>query len=469
MFFGRITRLRHSLAFRLTLWYAAVFVLMAATTFAVIYLLLDSAFKERIDKDLLAQTRELKSVYALEGSGMLQRAAVFQVQTAGEKKMFFRLFYTSGMVFASSGIPYAREVGIDRRAVDAVLHGQDPYFVTLSLSHPNVRRLRIIYSRMGSGIILQLGYAPDNEIRLMQAFQRTFLSIMTVLLVLAIVVGWFMARRALSGVAELTRTARQISKDDLESRVPVAGRHDEVDMLAVTFNHMLDRIQSLVIGTRQMNDNIAHDLRSPVTRIRGLAEVTLLNARALDDYQQMAASTVEECDRLLAMINTMLTISRTESGISPIARQDVDFSAVVAEACDLFKVPVEDRGLRMETRIDTGLQVSGDRHLLQRLVSNLLDNAIKYTDPPGTVTVKLSPEKGGGLCLSVADTGIGIPGSDQYRIFERFFQGDPSRSQGGAGLGLSLVRSIVTAHEGRITVHSTPGEGSTFTVHLPSA
>lgn len=467
MYFGRINKLLHTLAFRLTLWYAAMFIITAATAFTLIYVIIDSAFQERIDGDLLAQSREFESIYAMQGIEMLQRTAILQVQNAGEKKMFFRLFYTSGVVFASSSMSYWRHVGINRHAVEAVLNGNDPYYTTL-LETGSQRRLRIIYSRIGGRIILQLGYFPENEQRLLQYFKRIFFITMTVLLMTAVIVGWFMARRALSGVATLTRTARQISKDDLESRVPVARRHDEIDSLAVTFNNMLDRIQSLVTATRQMNDNIAHDLRSPITRIRGLAEVTLLNARHIDDYAQMAASTIEECDRLLDMINTMLTISRTESGISSVARDKVDFSALVRDACELFKVPAEDRRLQLKNHTEDGVFVHGDPQLLQRVVANLLDNAIKYTEPQGSITVELFNSENGVVRLSISDTGIGIPEKDRHRVFDRFFRGDLSRSQAGSGLGLSLARAIVTAHGGDLVFDSAPGAGSTFTVKLPA-
>lgn len=467
MYFGRINKLLHTLAFRLTLWYAAIFILTAATAFALIYVFIDSAFQERIDQDLLAQSREFESIYAMEGIEMLQRTAVLQVQNAGEKKMFFRLFYTSGVVFASSSMSYWRHVGINRHAVIGVLNGIDPYYTTL-LEPGDQRRLRIIYTRIGSRMILQLGYFPENEERLLQSFKRVFIVTMTVLLMTAVIVGWFMARRALSGVATLTRTARQISKDDLESRVPVARRHDEIDSLAVTFNHMLDRIQSMVTATQQMNDNIAHDLRSPITRIRGLAEITLLNAEHIEEFVQMAASTIEECDRLLDMINTMLTISRTESGISSITREKVDFTAMVRDACELFKVSAEDRQLRLENHVEDGIHVHGDSQLLQRMVSNLIDNAIKYTDSGGDIVVELSNNQNGLIHLCVSDTGIGIPEKDRDRIYQRFFRGDLSRSQAGSGLGLSLVRAIVTAHEGDLSMDSALGKGSTFSVWLPA-
>jgi heavy metal sensor kinase len=305
------------------------------------------------------------------------------------------------------------------------------------------------------------------EGQLLQAFKRLFVLIMSGLLIVSAGIGWFMARRALSGVATVTRTAQQISEVDLDARVPIQRRHNEIDLLADTFNQMLDRIQILVTGIRQMNDNIAHDLRSPITRIRGLAEVTLTSQQNIDDYQQMAASTIEECDCLLDMINTMLTISRTEREIAPDERHPINLGALVQDACELFQPLAEDKAIELAFEIHADGMIMGDRSMLQRLVANLIDNAIKYTDDGGKVELSLHSRGGGRLLLQVADNGIGIETEDLTRIFDRFYRGDHSRSQEGAGLGLSLARAIARAHGADIRVQSTAGSGSTFTVDFP--
>lgn len=473
MFFGKISRLRHALAFRLTLWYAGIFVLSASIAFVLFYLHITSVIRQKTDNDLLSQANELAVIYMLQGVDMLQRTAILQAQAAGEKKMFFRLFYPSGVVFSSSNMSYWKSIGIDRTAVEALISGEPRFFSTQQVNEEGSQEnVRVLYARIGGSIILQLGYSLETERKILQAFNQIFFTTMAALLALAIAIGWFMARRALSGVATVTRIAQQISEEDLNQRVPVKHRHeehDEIDRMAVTFNQMLDRIQILIQGIGQMNDNIAHDLRSPITRIRGLAEVTLTNARQTEDYEQMAASTVEECDRLLDMINTMLTISRTESGITPIERLPVDLSAVISGACDLFQALAEDRGLNLTCESGDHITVAGDQAMLQRLVANLIDNAIKYTQPGGRIQVRLSAADSDGVRLQIADSGIGIAPQDQERIFQRFFRGDQSRSQGGAGLGLSLAQAIARAHGGQITLKSIPGQGSTFRVDLPKA
>lgn len=465
MFSGRIDGLRHTLAFRLTLWYALVFIVSSVIVFSLFYILITSVMQRRIDADLRTQGNEFASVYALQGVDMLERAAKLYAQAAGEKKMFYRLFYSSGVVFASSNMAYWKDVGIDRRAIESILAGENHTFVTHALSSGQ-DQARVIYARIGPTVLLQLGYAMTEEQRLLLNFKQIFALTMSGLLIVAVLAGWFMARRALSGIGRLTRTARRISESDLEARVPVRHGHTEIGQLAVTFNQMLDRIRDMVAATRQMNDNIAHDLRSPITRMRGLAEVTLTQKPEPEAYRQMAVSTIEECDRLLDMLNTMLAISRTESGVSLPGRMPVDLSLLVADACELFQPLAEDRRLRLKKSVAQGIGIKGDQPMIQRMVANLIDNAIKYTDGGGRVTVRLAPSGSEHACLSVSDTGVGIAPEEQPRIFDRFYRSDQSRSQEGAGLGLSLAQVIARAHGARIEVESDPGRCTTFSVRL---
>jgi signal transduction histidine kinase len=268
-------------------------------------------------------------------------------------------------------------------------------------------------------------------------------------------------------VEQVTRTAQRIADGRLAERVPVKPRGDEIDQLALTFNRMLDRIESLVTGIKEMTDNIAHDLKSPITRIRGQAEVALTSGGAPADLELMAASAVEECDRLLEMINTMLFISRTESGVAQPERQTVDVSALVDDACSLFLALAEEKQITLDWRAPPGIAMTGDTRMVQRMLGNLLDNAIKYTPQGGRVSVDVSRHGEAGVAIAVKDTGEGIRAEDLPHIFERFYRADPSRSLGGSGLGLSFARAVARAHGGDIHVESAPARGSTFTAVFP--
>jgi len=322
---------------------------------------------------------------------------------------------------------------------------------------------------IGTGVILQIGYSMEADSRFIDAFKNIFLITMVLLLGLAAGVGWFMARRAVSGVEAVTRTAREISGGTLDKRVPVGTRGDEIDQLAATFNQMLGRIQALITEIKEMSDNIAHDLKSPITRIRGMAEVTLATGKGIEEYENMAAGTVEECDRLLDMINTMLMITKTESGVHQLDYQQVDMAHLIRDACELMETVAEDRGLSLACQTPESLPLVGDPRMIQRILANILDNAIKYTPSKGAVKVSLFEKDGREALVTVQDTGMGIPPDDLPHIFERFYRCDQSRSEPGTGLGLSLARAFARAHHGDITVTSTPGQGSTFTLTLPKA
>ena len=463
---NKIADIRHTLAFRLTLWYAGIFILSAGLAFLFFYLLITSVMRQQTDQGLSSEVRTLSSILQSRGLEAVKRQAFLQAQAAGEKKIFIRLLYITGQVFSSSNMSYWRDIGINKAAVNRLLESRTAVFDTIKIPDRK-HKIRVLYAVLGPGLILQLGQSMENHTRIIEVFRKVFITTMLILFALAVVVGWFMARRALGGVEAVTWTARRISEGSLEKRVPVKNRADEIDQLALTFNQMLDRIETLVTGIQEMSDNIAHDLKSPITRIRGIAEVSLTSDSSLKEYESMAAGTIEECDRLLEMINTMLMISRTEAGVNQLDCQQLDIANLVRDACDIFQSSAEDKGLTMVYNGPEHISLYGDIRLIQRMVANLLDNAIKYTPANGTIDVTLSSSSDQSVQLAIKDNGMGISGQDLERIFERFFRCDPSRSQAGTGLGLSFARAVVRAHNGNITVASTVGEGSAFTVILP--
>jgi heavy metal sensor kinase len=468
MFLKRINSIRHTLAFRLTLWYAGIFMLTSCVAFLFFYFLITSVIRDRTDQDLLGEARTLSSILKVQGMKAVRRQIIFEAQAAGEKKIFFRLLSLDGQEFSSSNMSYWRDIGVGKAAIEQLIGKNRPVFNTVSLPDRK-HNIRVLYAIVGRNIILQLGQSMENYTRFIEAFRKIFVTTMASLFIFAAIIGWFMARRALAGVEAVTRTARQISESSLKERVPVKKYQDEVDQLAITFNQMLDRIQTLVTGIREMSDNIAHDLKSPITRIRGISEVSLTTGTSEEEYENMAASTVEECDRLLDMINTMLVISKTEAGVNKLDARELDIGAVVRDACELFRSSAEDKDLRLVCDVAGNFSISGDNRMIQRMIANLLDNAIKYTPAGGSVEVTVNTGNQDAVTIAVKDTGIGISEKDIPHIFERFYRCDPSRSEAGIGLGLSFARAIARAHGGDISVFSKPEQGSTFTVTFPGA
>jgi len=459
--------LRNTLAFRLTLWYAGIFTVSSCVAFLLFYTLITSWIRDRTDQELLGQVNRFSTLLAAEGIEAVKNGAVIEAQAAGVKKVFFRLLSLNGQAFSSSNMSYWKNITVSGTAIKELLRGSNPVYETITIPDRK-EKVRILYALLSRSIILQVGEAMESYSRFLDAFKGIFIITMTFLIFVAAGIGWFMARRAVSGVEAVTRTAQRISGGTLEDRVPVKTQGDEIDQLAVTFNQMLDRIQTLLTEIKEMSENLAHDLRSPITRIRGIAEVTLTNGKSLSEYESMAANTIEECDRLLDMINTMLMISKTESGVDKLSSEEIDLAGLVREVCELFEPPAEDKGVTLSCNVPVRSHLVGDTRMIQRMLSNLLDNAIKYTPSGGTVTVSVS-EDDTRVIISVKDTGYGISPSDLPRVFERFYRSDQSRSQSGIGLGLSLARAIARAHGGEITGTSTPNQGSTFTVTLPKS
>jgi heavy metal sensor kinase len=468
MSLGKILRLPNTLAFRLTLWYGGIFTLCSGVAFLLFYTLITSVLQEQTDQELLAQAQRFSTLLAGDGIGTVNNSAVIEAQAAGEKKVFFRLLNLTGEVFSSSNMSYWKDINVDVGAIEKLLRGSGPILETITIPNRS-DEVRILYAMLSPSVIVQVGQAMESQARLLDAFKRIFIITMSFLILLAAGVGWFMARRAVSDIEAVTHTAQKISGGSLQERVPVKPRGDEIDQLATTFNQMVDRIQTLLTEIKEMSDNIAHDLRSPVTRIRGTAEVTLTTGKSLGDYENMAASTIEDCDRLLDMINTMLLISKTEAGVEKPSREEVDIAALIRQACEIFQPIAEDKNVRLSHRAAEKTLIFGDTRMLQRMLSNILDNGVKYTPSGGKIKVSLTESESRDLVISVNDTGVGISKADLPRIFERFYRCDQSRSQPGTGLGLSLARAIARAHGGDITVTSTVNQGSNFNITLPKA
>jgi heavy metal sensor kinase len=467
MFLNKLNKLRKTLAFRLTLWYSGIFILFSLISFILFFYLITSVIKENTDQDLHKEIRSFSTVMALEGIDAVKQFIILESQASGEKQVFFRLLYSNGIVFSSSNMSHWKDIGFSRDAIVNLLSGSSSIFNTIKIEkikHP----VRVVYGLISPDTVLQVGYSMESYSKLIENLKKQFIMVMSALFIVGAITGLFMARKALKGVEDVTATARLISQGDLEKRVPVKGREDEIDQLAITFNLMLDKIQSLITGIKEMSDNIAHDLRSPIARIRGVAEVSLTTDASKEDLRDTAGSTIEECDRLLYMINTMLFISKTEAGVAELYFEKIDIKHLVEGAISLFQPTAEDRSIVLSSDIKGYGSIDGDLQMIQRALSNLIDNAIKYTEPNGDVNVTLLNDNDKNMVeIDVSDSGSGISKKDRPFIFDRFFRGDKSRSQMGTGLGLSLARTIARAHGGDILFNENKTKGSSFLLKLP--
>jgi len=286
-------------------------------------------------------------------------------------------------------------------------------------------------------------------------------------LILAIGVGAALAKAALSPIDRITKTARQIRAEGLNRRLNLSGPEDEVTRLANAFDEMLDRLETAFQRERQFTADVSHELRTPLTVIKGTAEVAL-RGKDPQEYAEALTTADGEVDRMSNIINALLTLARADAGQQQFETDTVNMKELVEDACATFTPLAAKKGISLDAEAEESVEVYGDRERLRQLLHNLVANAVNYTPSGGAVTISLGKD-GDWAKITVIDTGAGIPEDDLPHIFDRFYRVDSARSrgEGGAGLGLSIVKWIAEAHGGKIDVESEVGKGSTFTVWLP--
>src|SRR5215471_16812368 len=292
---------------------------------------------------------------------------------------------------------------------------------------------------------------------------------LAIVIVLGVAGGFFVTRRVLKRVDAMTETTRKIMDGDLAGRLPIAGTGDELDRLASNLNAMLERIEALMRGLKEVSDNIAHDLKTPLTRLRNRCEEALRNAKNEADYRAALEATIEESDGLIRTFNALLMIARAESGQARDNMTEFDASAIARDVGELYEPVAEEKGIALKVEAPVAAPVHGNRELVSQALANLIDNAIKYAGTngklngmPAEIVVRADTE-GERITLSVADRGPGIADADRARVVERFVRLEQSRSEPGSGLGLSLASAVARLHGGELKLEDNhPGLRSTI-------
>ena len=462
MFSKKIRSLGNSLLFRLTILYTLTFTLLAIISFSVLYYQIYLVTMDRMDLELLEDTEKYPEYLDNLGLAGLKKKMFADAESENPNEEFVRLIDFNGKILAATDM--SSWGPIDKTNIVGELKGNEIKYIFRTITLPeDDGKARMISAVIGHDTILQIGESLGDADEYLEIFRNLFSILTGFLIITSAIIGWYLARRALTDMADVTQTAQDISRGSYDRRVEVKGQFKEIERLGTTFNKMLDRIQILLRSMKEINDNIAHDLRSPLARIRGIAEMTLTDEKSLNDYKEMAVNTIEECDSLIDMINTMLDITEAEAGVNGTTDEEFDVVTIISEACELFRPIADAKGIELTYSLSDALPFQGGKKKMQRIVTNILENAIKYTPARGKVAVSATAENGE-IQISINDTGIGIPSDDLPRIFERFYRCDRSRPQGGVGLGLSLAKAYTESMNGIIHVDSAQDQGSTFTL-----
>ena len=441
-------KLFRTTTFKLTLVYLTVFALFAVFLLGYFAWNTQRLFTDQITATVDAEVNGLAEQYRTGGLRQLVMAVDQRSRHAGSSLYLVTTPTGDGLAGNVSSLPTGT---LDKPGwTETEYHRlEDPE----GLSHRGLVRV----FQLAGGFRLLVGRDLDDRERLHHIISSAGRWSIALVVVLGLAGGFFVTRRVLKRVDAMTETTRTIVAGDLTGRLPVAGTGDELDRLAENLNAMLERIEALMHGLKEVSDNIAHDLKTPLTRLRNRAEEALRTAKGEADYRAALERTIEESDALMRTFNALLMIARAESGHAREDMTDFDAAEIARGIGELYEPLAEQKGLALKVEVPGPIMVRGNRELVSQALSNLVDNAIKYAAPDKAagesgeceIVVKAGSEDDR-VILAVSDRGPGIPEADRPRVVERFVRLEHSRSQPGSGLGLSLAAAVARLHGGEL-------------------
>ncbi|HEY4313566.1 MAG TPA: ATP-binding protein [Pirellulales bacterium] len=468
MRFRRLRDVFRSLRFRLTLWNTAVVLLTVVCTLMGVREALRFALRHEIDQllreDALEVELAVEQMYHSINNEAFSAEMTRKVAAHIERGMFVELLDENDKVlWCSENTPSEQLFKSDLRDGTMTIAGQRYRVVQSHLEKPGLPTFTV---RVGSS----MASADEDIAKVTQVMTIVALLIMLI----APLGGFWLSGRATHPLAQIIHTADRLRPRRMEERLPMRGTGDELDQLSATINRFLDLIAEYLDRNREFVANAAHELRSPLAAIQSSVEVALNSDRTIDEYKDLLSDIVDECSSLGKLVNQLLLLAESDAGSMQIDTKAVALDRLTKHSVDMFQGAAEERGVDLHFGRFESLPVRGDAQRLQQVVNNLIDNAVKFTQSGGSVTVDLSHDRDRARAIvQVRDTGMGIPSDDLPHVFERFYRGDKSRQRenqpGGTGLGLSICQSIVQAHGGKMEIQSTLGKGTTATVYLPAA
>ena len=458
-------KLLRTTAFKLTLVYLGIFILFAASLLAYFALNTRRLITEQITATVNGEVSGLSEQY---GQGGLRRLVI--VVDVRSRRPGSSLY----LVTTPSGEGLAGNVGSLEPGVLDHPGWLETNYHRLESPEGAEHRALVRVVQLPGGFRLLVGRDLEERERLFGIVVNAGQWSLALVIVLGLLGGFFVSRRILSRIDAMTGTAQTIMAGDLSGRLPVAGTGDELDRLADNVNAMLERIEALMRGLKEVSDNIAHDLKTPLTRLRNRCEQALRSATGEASYRAALDATIAESDDLIRTFDALLMIARAESGQARENMTEFDASEIARDVGELYEPVADEKGIALKIDAPAAAPVRGNRELVSQALANLIDNAIKYAGPNGKVNgvpaeiVVRAGDDGERITLSVADRGPGIPDADRGRVVERFVRLEQSRSEPGSGLGLSLASAVARLHGGELKLEDNH-PGLRTTIALPRA
>ena len=447
----RLPRIFRTTPFRLTLLFLALFASAASAFLAYVYVATAGEATRRTDQEITREMRSLTAAYDRAGLDAVNQSLI--ERAASEKPFFYLLMDKSGKRISGS---------IEESPVEA-FNGQASWtsFSVTDLDaqgHPVKHPARGLQERLGGGQILFVGADVGEDEAYVFKIVRALWGAGALVIVLGLAGGVLVSRNVSRSMAGLTDVVDAVRNGDLGARAHVRGARDEFDELATGVNEMLDRLERSMAGHKHAGDAIAHDLRSPLTRLRARLEAAYLDVEAgKGDPTQALGQALEDTDGVLKTFGAVLSIARLQAAGAAPDPVLFDPAELAADIAELYEPLSEDKGVDFAAELSKDLTVRGNREFLAQALANILDNAVKYTPAGGAIMLRVRRRSSGEIEFSVTDTGPGVPEDDRGRVIERFVRLENSRSQPGAGLGLSLVGAVAEAHGGRLELDEGPG------------
>jgi signal transduction histidine kinase len=443
-----LTKLFRTTTFRLSLTYLALFSVAAMLAIFYIYWNTTVLLSRQLNQTIDAELKGLAEQYRAGGLDQLVRIVAERSQTPGNS--LYLVADKDGKQLAGNLSAVSPQLWDSLGPVEFVYTRPAPGGVERRLAFANVFRLP-------GGYRLIVGRDIEDRRELARLIRSTMLWGLGVMALVGIGGGYWVSRRLLTRIDSLSATTRTIMAGDLTGRLPISGSGDELDRLSESLNLMLARIEQLMAGLREVSDNIAHDLKTPLNRLRNRVEEALREPHDESAHREALERTIEEADGLIKTFNALLSIARLEAGAAGENRETLDLAALVGDVAELYEPVAEERGIDLKSDAGAPIVIHGDRQLLGQAIANLIDNALKYGTPIAAggngraPEVEVRAQAGEGMArIIVADRGPGVPAPERDRVLGRFVRLEASRSEPGSGLGLSLVAAVARLHGGSL-------------------